>query len=358
MPEIYERGNHPYVDAINDVDQIHETACLAKSVYDSEKAAIDRRRKFIRERIGRDRRKSAWTGLAFSGGGIRSASFGLGVLQALQAKHKDHPKVYGIEGIDYLSTVSGGGYIGCSLTATLQKTRGKFPFTNPDNYDDTDSVRHIRDFSNYLIPHGALDVATALGIIGRGLVANTVFILPVLLFCVWITLLIHPTVESLGTPIPVIQDLIKTFPGLPLLPLLHGYWFTAILAALNFLFLFAWALAASMNIGKSATLRGGWVFASKILFLATLVIAFFETQPFILWVINPAAEASALHKSLNELWSNITSSTYLASAGTFFGFMATVFAFLSKYLGDIVAVAKRATGWTAWAKKISAMATD
>ena len=111
-----------------------------------------------------------------------------------------------------------------------------------------------------------------------------------------------------------------------------------------------------MNIGKSATLRGGWVFASKILFLATLVIAFFETQPFILWVINPAAEASALHKSLNELWSNITSSTYLASAGTFFGFMATVFAFLSKYLGDIVAVAKRATGWTAWVKKISAMA--
>jgi len=36
----------------NDVDQIREAACLAKSVYDSEKAAIDRRRKFIRERIG------------------------------------------------------------------------------------------------------------------------------------------------------------------------------------------------------------------------------------------------------------------------------------------------------------------
>jgi hypothetical protein len=138
------------------------------------------------------------------------------VYQALQAKHKDHPNVYGIEGIDYLSTVSGGGYIGCSLTATLQKTLGKIPFTNPDNYDDTDSVRHIRDFSNYLIPHGALDVATALGIIGRG--ANTVMILPVLLFCVWITLLIHPTVESLGTPIPVIQDIIKTFPGLPWFP--------------------------------------------------------------------------------------------------------------------------------------------
>ena len=64
----------------------------------------------------------------------------------------------------------------------MQKTEGKFPFTNPENYDDTASVRHIRDYSNYLIPHGALDVVTALGIIGRGLVANAIIILPILLF--------------------------------------------------------------------------------------------------------------------------------------------------------------------------------
>ena len=36
-------GDHAYVDAINDWNQIHEAACLAKSVYDTEKAAIDRR---------------------------------------------------------------------------------------------------------------------------------------------------------------------------------------------------------------------------------------------------------------------------------------------------------------------------
>jgi hypothetical protein len=48
-------------------------------------------------------------GLALSGGGIRSASFALGVLQAL----------YGFGAFDkfhYLSTVSGGGYIGTALT--------------------------------------------------------------------------------------------------------------------------------------------------------------------------------------------------------------------------------------------------
>ena len=48
------------------------------------------------------------TGLAFSGGGIRSASFGLGVLQALVAG-KSLPT------FGYLSTVSGGGYLGYKL---------------------------------------------------------------------------------------------------------------------------------------------------------------------------------------------------------------------------------------------------
>jgi hypothetical protein len=89
------RNNHDYVDTIKDKDETHEAANLAKSVYYAEKAAINKRREFIKEQIGRDRRESRWTGLAFSGGGIRSASFGLGVLQALQAKHDHHPNVYG-----------------------------------------------------------------------------------------------------------------------------------------------------------------------------------------------------------------------------------------------------------------------
>src|SRR4051794_34503351 len=44
-------------------------------------------------------------GLAFSGGGIRSATFNLGVLQALAAHGL-------LPACDYLSTVSGGGYVG------------------------------------------------------------------------------------------------------------------------------------------------------------------------------------------------------------------------------------------------------
>src|ERR1700694_5361171 len=51
-------------------------------------------------------------GLALSGGGIRSASFCLGALQALDAQNY-------LRKIDYLSTVSGGGYIGTSMTAAM-----------------------------------------------------------------------------------------------------------------------------------------------------------------------------------------------------------------------------------------------
>ena len=53
------------------------------------------------------------TALCFSGGGIRSATFGLGVLQGLARTNL-------LERFDYLSTVSGGGYIGSWLSAWIK----------------------------------------------------------------------------------------------------------------------------------------------------------------------------------------------------------------------------------------------
>src|SRR5260370_38755061 len=60
-------------------------------------------------------------GLALSGGGIRSAAISLGVLQALNK--------YGVlVNIDYLSTVSGGGFIGSFLTAAITSNCGNIGF--------------------------------------------------------------------------------------------------------------------------------------------------------------------------------------------------------------------------------------
>jgi hypothetical protein len=53
-------------------------------------------------------------GLALSGGGIRSATFNLGLLQGLAARNV-------LPRVDYLSTVSGGGYIGSWLGALIQR---------------------------------------------------------------------------------------------------------------------------------------------------------------------------------------------------------------------------------------------
>ena len=95
---------------------------------------------------------SRLTGLALSGGGIRSATFAIGVLQGL-ATLKLLPSV------DYLSLVSGGGYAGCWLAAWI-KRRGMEEVAEaltPEDKSSPDSaprkpIQFLRQFSNYLTP--------------------------------------------------------------------------------------------------------------------------------------------------------------------------------------------------------------
>src|SRR5260370_41239103 len=54
--------------------------------------------------------------LCISGGGIRSATFALGILQGLAHHFPDLFKKF-----DYLSTVSGGGYVGSWLSAWIKR---------------------------------------------------------------------------------------------------------------------------------------------------------------------------------------------------------------------------------------------
>jgi GNAT superfamily N-acetyltransferase len=80
-------------------------------------------------------------GLCLSGGGIRSATFNLGVLQALS-------KLGLLERFHYLSTVSGGGYIGAWWTSV----RRRRPDAKIHEIPDEREVRHLREFSNFLAP--------------------------------------------------------------------------------------------------------------------------------------------------------------------------------------------------------------
>ena len=89
-------------------------------------------------------------GIAFSGGGIRSATFNLGVLQGLAEKGI-------LRFCDYLSTVSGGGYIGSCLSSVLDNPaaspeRDRFPFLPraETKFDEKKEVKWLRQHSNYL----------------------------------------------------------------------------------------------------------------------------------------------------------------------------------------------------------------
>lgn len=152
------------------------------------------------------KRKRDCSGLAISGGGIRSASFALGALQAL---HQDGA----LAEIDYLSTVSGGGYIGTSLTAGLDVGGGEFPFTTDDgDKSDNLAVAHLRNYSNYLIPKGLNDVLASFSVVLRGLAANFIIVAGILLVAAGITLAFNPNQEALSRP-----DILgwMDFPGHP-----------------------------------------------------------------------------------------------------------------------------------------------
>eukprot|EP00002_Diphylleia_rotans_P039725 TRINITY_DN9283_c0_g1_i1.p1 TRINITY_DN9283_c0_g1~~TRINITY_DN9283_c0_g1_i1.p1 ORF type:complete len:1009 (+),score=195.69 TRINITY_DN9283_c0_g1_i1:43-3069(+) len=91
-------------------------------------------------------------GLALSGGGVRSATFNLGLLQAMS-----HLGI--LRYVDYVSTVSGGGYTGCCMTAMLQNPKASvhensFPLKHQcsTQVSEGEQVTHIRQYCNYLLP--------------------------------------------------------------------------------------------------------------------------------------------------------------------------------------------------------------
>ena len=117
-------------------------------------------------------------GLAFSGGGIRSATVCLGVVQTL-ARKKLLPEV------DYLSTVSGGGYLGTFLSSFFKGFACQTPNdTLSDNLTKVDEVepaaiRHIRNNSKYLLHGGAWGKLNMAALLLSGLATNILMALPI-----------------------------------------------------------------------------------------------------------------------------------------------------------------------------------
>lgn len=140
------------------------------------------------------------TGLALSGGGIRSAAFCLGALQGLDAVRDDRdPQV--LDAIDYLSTVSGGGYIGTALVSGMLENDGRFPFQSKLDGNETLETQHIRDYANYLMPNGAIDLLIGGVAVARGLLVNAVVFLAAILLLASFTVWLNPTSAELARPL-------------------------------------------------------------------------------------------------------------------------------------------------------------
>lgn len=164
---------------------------LPEDIWAAERADIDERRKNLQANAGTNIEESL-VGLALSGGGIRSATFSLGVMQAFAKQDL-------LKYVDILSTVSGGGYIGSALTWLTSGNAGDTNYsTSEDTFpfgtdDPTESLpdpatltnaqkitRYLRWHGEYLTPGKGITIMSGLAVVLRGTFLNLLVWLPLM----------------------------------------------------------------------------------------------------------------------------------------------------------------------------------
>lgn len=140
-------------------DTTGDTACP-----DMLEALVLERRKHLGDAPDSDLQHGRW-GLALSGGGVRSATFCYGLVSAM-AKSKVFSR------FDYLSTVSGGGYIGTMIGRLAQQGSGADDLQTKLGTEAGAEVRRwLRSNSRFLIPRGSSDWLYAIVTFIRNLIA-------------------------------------------------------------------------------------------------------------------------------------------------------------------------------------------
>jgi hypothetical protein len=219
-------------------------------------------------------------GLALSGGGIRSATFCLGVLQHMARNGM-------LRAVDYLSTVSGGGYIGGFLGTlfmrgrefVVEETRAGGldaaaeektpPYVHVERLlgcNGSPVIRWLRENGRHLAPNGAGDLLTALAVQLRNW-SSVVVVMGISLLSIFLgTQVFRRAIE--GTePLGFWAEMLK----IPRGNLWLSPWFLPTFAAVALAVMFAWsywliskpAESAGRHLSKSATLvvliLSGWL---------------------------------------------------------------------------------------------------
>lgn len=203
-------------------------------------------------------------GLGISGGGIRSATLNLGVVQRLAE--------YGVfNRVDYLSTVSGGGMLGSCLSNIYHQAPASdkpigFPFTHRQGKPENKAFHHLRDYSNYLTPKGLVDILRIPLLLLIGQIANFVILIPYIILAVLITVFLGSGMMAELTTQP---DKVELF-----------YWTKRlgglILGILIFYPLLQQLFSSNWNLRNNAT---HWLGFSL---MGLAVLAFSEAQPLVI----------------------------------------------------------------------------
>lgn len=153
------------------------------AINEAERAEVTRRRQFYGLESAEVPLQDA-VGMALSGGGIRSATFALGIIGVLARR--------GImRQVDFMSTVSGGGYIGAFLTSVLGETGADDVTLEPGPNarpfglrGESGPVRHLRNHGKYLGEGGWWNRATIAALAVYGVCISLLLVVPWLLLAV------------------------------------------------------------------------------------------------------------------------------------------------------------------------------
>ena len=128
--------------------------------------------------------------------GIRSAAFSLGVLQGLAQNGL-------LARFDYLSTVSGGGYIGGWLSMLLHARKGDVAAVQAAlaARESPPELRNLRSYTNYLTPNPGIasrDTWAAIMLWVRNLLLNWFIFVPALFAAALLPILYAGLIEEIG----------------------------------------------------------------------------------------------------------------------------------------------------------------
>ena len=152
---------------------------LLEAVFSNNLARMRDRRLAVVFKAVREHETAA---LCLSGGGIRSATFALGVVHGL-ARHKLLGK------FDYLSTVSGGGFTGSWLSAWMHHASAEAvqgELRRPAGakvQPEPEPVQHLRSYSHYLTPRvgfASADMWTLIATMLRNMLLNWLVLIPLI----------------------------------------------------------------------------------------------------------------------------------------------------------------------------------